>query len=151
MLKKRLLTVIMASVVALPLAAAAHSAAYKTKITYLVSTSNATKYCNGANMDSAGYAKTITKKVTRTIHSPQKLSDNDRIRGAVLLASRATNMMTVLKAEPNIIKIKGDTAYVGAIDGWAGVSIFMCAWKPLVEANLLSFPQIKKVVWQSQD
>jgi hypothetical protein len=37
-------------------------------ITYLVSTSDSTKYCNGADMDSVGYQATITQE--RTTSTP---------------------------------------------------------------------------------
>lgn len=115
-------------------------------ISYLVSTADRYKYCNGANMDSAGYRKTITKLVTQLVPK-QNLSREAFINETIKMASGRDNV--IFGSYKTVVKIKGNTAYIRPIDGWAGISIFMCAWQPLVEVNLLRFPEIKKVVWLS--
>jgi hypothetical protein len=119
----------------------------QTSVNFLVSPDVYTKYCDGANMDSIGYKKSLTKLETRVM--PGNLSAAEIAKQAVILASKASTLETVIDNEPDFIKIIGDTAYVKPIDGWAGVSIFMCAWQPLVETNLLQFSTIKKVTWMN--
>ncbi|OGY40903.1 MAG: hypothetical protein A2Y82_03470 [Candidatus Buchananbacteria bacterium RBG_13_36_9] len=115
------------------------------KIIFYTSPDPYTKYCNGADMDSAGYKNSLTK--SNTISIAGKLSRTDIIKMSVRQASKNANLETITNSEPDFLKIIGDTTYLKPIDGWAGVSIFLCAWKPLVEVNLLHFPEIKKVEW----
>lgn len=122
----------------------------KTTISFLVSTEDVSKYCNGGDMDSAGFRKTITKTLTKDAASAN-LPRNELIKQTIVAASEEENLTTITQgpAADDFLKIAGDTAYLAPIDGWAGVSIFLCAWKPLVEVNLLSFPEIKNIVWQA--
>ena len=117
-----------------------------TDIISLTSTSDSLTFCNGADMDSAGYQKTLTKKLATTIQG-ENLSLLEQLKATIIAASQAESLTDVTDMEKDFIKVTGDTAYLKPIDGWAGVSIFLCAWKPLVEANILQFPEIKKVEW----
>ncbi|MDD5340847.1 MAG: hypothetical protein PHC97_00195 [Patescibacteria group bacterium] len=117
----------------------------ETTVSFLVSPDAYTKYCNGADMDSAGYKKSLTKLETQTV--PGNLTTAEIAKEAVILASKESTLETITGNQPDFIKIVDDTAYIIPIEGWAGVSIFMCAWQPLVETNLLQFSEIKNVVW----
>lgn len=103
------------------------------------------KYCNGAEMDSAGYKNSLTEKAE--VHLSQKLSGIDLIKRTLDEAAAAEGFSPNLAADADYVKIVGDTAYLKPVDGWAGVSIFLCAWQPFVEKNLEQFSEIKKVEW----
>jgi hypothetical protein len=118
----------------------------QTNLSFLTSKDEYIKYCNGADMDSEGFRKTITKTITITIPAIN-LSREELIKQSVVAASEQAQLDTAISIDQNFLKIVGDTAYIRPIEGWAGVSIFLCAWKPLVEVNLLRFPEIKKVEW----
>jgi hypothetical protein len=113
-------------------------------ISFLTSKDEYTKYCNGADMDSEGYRKSLTELNTKIINGTN-LSKEELIKQSVIAASEQAQLDTVISNDQNFLKIVGDTAYIKPIEGWAGVSIFMCAWQPLVEVNLLRYPEIKKV------
>jgi len=119
-----------------------------TAINYILSTADNLKYCNGADMDSAGYKATITEKKTEQI-SESNLTLTQLANKTIALATQAAKINNPqLDTDPNnYIKVINDTAYVIPIEGWAGVSIFLCFWKPFVEVNLLQVPGIKNVVW----
>jgi hypothetical protein len=117
----------------------------QTTVSYLVSPDINTKYCDGVNMDSAGYKKSLTIHKTQIV--PGNLTKAEIAKQALILASKTANLTTIIDNETDFVKIVGDTAYMKPIDGWAGVSIFMCAWQPLVEANLQQFPEIKQIIW----
>src|SRR5512142_1430173 len=112
--------------------------------TVMVSAAETTKYCNGADMDSDGYRKTITVERPFT-PAAAGASDADRIR-AVLAASTSGMCKTVMTKLD--VAIKDGVARIPPIDGWAGVSITMCSCKPQVEVNLLRLPGITGVVWE---
>lgn len=112
--------------------------------TVLVSEADSTKYCNGADMDSDGYRKTITKEEPFTPAAPSA-SDADRIR-AVLAASTSNMCKTVMTGLD--VTIKDGVARIPPFGAWAGVSITMCSCKPQVEVNLLRLPGITSVVWE---
>jgi hypothetical protein len=118
----------------------------KTTISFLVSTGDKLKYCNGADMASEEFGKTITKTLTKDVPLAD-LSRNESIKQSIVAASEEESLTNIVDQGNDFLKIAGDTAYLAPIDGWAGVSIFLCAWKPLVEVNLLNFSEIKKVVW----
>ena len=118
----------------------------KVTITALVSTQDKLTFCNGADMDSEGYKKTITKKLTTTMQEANP-SLQERLKAAIIAASQAESLTDVTDMEKDFIKISGDTAYLKPVEGWAGVSIFLCAWKPLVEANIQQYPETKKIEW----
>lgn len=115
------------------------------EISFYTSDDAYTKYCNGVDMNSEGYKNSLTK--IQTISIGGILTREDIIGIAVIQASKKANLTTITAMESDFLKIIGDIAYIRPIEGWAGVSIFLCAWKPLVEVNLLQFPEIKKVEW----
>jgi len=120
----------------------------ETTISFLIPTADPLKYCNGADMDSEGFRKMITKVVTKTIPETNLTTDQLVNKTLALAAQEANiNFPQNTTDQTNYIKIIGDTAYVQPIDAWAGVSIFLCYWKPFVEVNLLYLTNIKNVVW----
>ncbi len=112
-------------------------------ITYLVSASDPAKYCNGSDMDSSGYQKTITiKKTARAKEAnPTKIQI---AKETIHLA--ATGMCRTVMDQLDMTE-KDGVVSIPPFDGWAGVSIVMCSCKPLVETNLLQIPGIVKVEW----
>lgn len=114
------------------------------EITYLASTANPNDYCDGVKFASNAFKKTITKTVHKKIIVADNITQKAIIQKTLIAAAgyppQGANQVAYLK-------IRKNTAYIKPIDGWAGVSIFMCHWKPLVEVNLLRFPEIKNIVW----
>lgn len=113
-------------------------------ITYLISKEDRTKYCNGADMDSAGYKKTIIIEATTTTTEADK-TETELIKNTIIAATAGMcqNVMKQLD-----FKVASGTAYIPPIDGWAGMSIVMCSCKPEVEVNLLRIPGIIQVIWE---
>lgn len=118
----------------------------KTTVTYFVSPNEYIKYCNGEDMDSAGYKKSITRKMSNLVEGDD-LSLEQKAKIAINEASALANLGDITSIDNNYLKISGNTAYLKPVEGWAGVSIFLCAWQPLVEVNLLQYPEIKKIIW----
>ena len=116
----------------------------KTYLTYLSSTEDPLKYCAGQNMNSDGYKKTITNKITTNIVIDSMTQTE--IAKATILA--ATSGMCKTAMEYNAIKIQNDTTYISPIDAWAGISIAMCSCRPEIEVNLLQLTGITKVVFE---
>ena len=114
-------------------------------ITYLISQEDTTKYCNGVDMDSAGYQKTITTEESTTTSeiNPTKI----QVIKTVLNAA-TTGMCNTVLSQLDITENNG-IVYIPQIEGWAGVSITMCSCKPQVEVNLLQIPGITNVVWSA--
>ncbi|MCX6739453.1 MAG: hypothetical protein NT098_05425 [Candidatus Parcubacteria bacterium] len=112
-------------------------------ITYLVSPYDTTKYCNGSDMDSTGYQKTITvERATSTTEiNPTK---KQIIKETIHVAT--TGMCQTVMDQLDITENSGVVS-VPPFDGWAGLSITMRSCKPLVETNLLRIPGITKVKW----
>lgn len=123
-----------------------------TSITYFLPTEDKLKYCNGADMDSAGFEKTITSRVEKQYYG-QFASDEALVNEALSAAAEAGGFSpNPVKDSGNAyIKLKDKTAYIAPTEGWAGVSIFLCAWKPFVETNLKQFSFIEKIVWTSTE
>ncbi|MDD2758350.1 MAG: hypothetical protein PHD72_03190 [Patescibacteria group bacterium] len=106
------------------------------------------KYCNGADMDSAGYKNSLTKMVTSSFgyfggNFSRSALINETIRRAAIEAGFSPNLADTV----GYIKVASGTAYIKPTDGWAGVSIYLCTWQPFVEKNLEQFTEIKKVDW----
>lgn len=114
-----------------------------TTISYFISPEETTKYCNGDDMDSAGYEKTITiEKSTSTAEiNPTKT----QIIKTVIDAA-TTGMCHTVLSQLDITENNGVVS-IPPIEGWAGVSITMCSCKPQVEVNLLKLPGITQVIW----
>ena len=113
-------------------------------ITYLISKEDPTKYCNGADMDSEGYRKTITTEETTTT-PPSDATAAQLVKKTIIAA---TTGMCQNVMEQFDFKVTDGTVYIPPVEGWAGVSITMCSCKPQVEVNVLRNPGIKQVVWQ---
>ncbi len=112
-------------------------------INYLISQEDAAKYCNGDNMDSIGYQKTITiskSVVTKEINSTKL----DVIKQTLSMATEGMCKSVISSLD---ITEKDGIVYIPEFDAWAGVSIVMCYCKPQIEVNLLQIPGITNVVW----
>jgi hypothetical protein len=112
-------------------------------ITYLVSTADPNKYCNGDDMDSEGFRKTITEEKPLTI-SETNPTEIQKIKSIINAAT--TGMCNTALSQLDITVSNG-TVSIPPMDGWAGISIAMCSCQPEVEVNLLRIPGITNVVW----
>lgn len=113
-------------------------------ISYLVSPEDSTKYCNGVDMNSAGYQKTITQEKT-TSTSETNLTTLQTIKKTMSLAT--TGMCRTALDQLNVTESNG-TVTIPPMEGWAGISIAMCSCKPQVEVNVLRIPGMTNVIWQ---
>lgn len=113
-------------------------------LTYVKSTDDSLTYCNGADMDSEGFKKTITDVVTTDIVT-NGMTQTELAKATVLAATSGMCNDVLKKTD---VRVEGDTAYIGQIDVWAGVSIVMCSCKPEIEVNLLRLPGVNKVVFE---
>jgi len=113
-----------------------------TTTTVLVSNQDSLKYCNGADMDSDGYRKTVV--VEKSVALPSGQTQAEHVRSVILAAT--TDMCQQVFQGLDLTVTDG-TLHIPRIDGWAGVSITMCSCRPEVEVNALRVPGIKDVVW----
>jgi hypothetical protein len=119
--------------------------ATSTVIKYLISKEDTTKYCNGADMNSDAYRKTITVEMSST--TPEtNLTEAQLAKKRAILATSGM-CQNVLRGLGDFTVSSG-TVSIPPIDGWAGVSITMCYCQPQVEVNLLRLPGITKVIWK---
>jgi hypothetical protein len=109
----------------------------------LVSTQDPAKYCNGAQMDSDGFRKTLTKE--KPISFPANATQ-DEIAKDVVVAATSGMCKQVLQQVP--IKVVNGVLRISPIDGWAGISIAMCSCKPQVEVNAVRIPGVTSVAWE---
>jgi hypothetical protein len=121
-----------------------NSTAERRVITYLFSKEEPAKYCNGADMDTDGYQKTITQIATTTT-PPGDGTEAELVKTTLGVAT--TGMCQTVMKQLDFTVASG-TVYIPQFGAWAGVSITMCSCKPQVEVNLLRMPNIKKVIWQ---
>jgi hypothetical protein len=123
-----------------------------TTISYFIPTGDKLKFCNGADMDSEGFGKTITERVEKqyygTFASDEALV-NETLAAGADAAGISPNL--VRDSKNAYIKLKDKTAYIAPTEGWAGVSIFLCSWKPFVQTNLKQFSFIEKIIWTSAE
>jgi hypothetical protein len=124
--------------------ACATSSATNKNITYLVSKEETTKYCNGADMESDGYRKTINSEVVSGISSVG-LSQTDLIKKVIALSTTGMCQQVLSGLD---IKVVNGVVSIPPVDAWAGVSIVMCSCMPQAEVNLLRLSGITKVVWE---
>ncbi len=117
-----------------------------TSIAYYILEKNNTNetFCNGADMDSVGFKAALTKKINTTV--PDNLTTEEKIIKTLSLAATA-NSFNESYTRVNEVSYKNNVVSMGPADGWAGSSIFYCAWKPFVEKNLEQFPDVKKIIW----
>jgi hypothetical protein len=111
--------------------------------TYLTSAAETTAYCDGENMDSAGYQASLTVKNTGTI-AKSNPSTEEKIRATI--DASTTGMCHTAMSQATFTE-KDGVVTISPIDAWAGASIVMCSCKPQVEANILQVPGIKQVIW----
>jgi hypothetical protein len=120
-------------------------AAKRRTMTVLVSAESPAAYCNGEQMDSDGYRKTLTRE--KPIDLPEGASDTEIVR-AVLDAATEGMCQTVMRQ----LKYRRDagTLHIPPFDGWAGVSITMCSCQPEVEVNFARILGVTRVVWDPE-
>ena len=114
--------------------------------TYLTSPAETTAYCDGENMDSAGYRASLT--VTNTGIIPKSNPTTEEIIRATIDAS-TTGMCHTVMSQTTFTE-KDGIVTISPIDAWAGVSITMCSCKPQVEVNILQIPGMKQVIWSER-
>ena len=122
----------------------------KTDVSVYLPAASYEDYCNGEKMDSEGYKKTLTDKETITIDKAN-LTPKQLMTETLVAAANNAGYYITNNIDEKYFKVIGDTAYIQPIEGWAGVSIFLCYWKPLIEVNLMQFPEIKKVEWVTDE
>jgi Na+/H+-dicarboxylate symporter len=81
-------------------------------LTYLTSTKDPLQYCNGDEMNSDEYKKTITNKITTNIVI-DKMTQNEIVK-ATILAATSGMCHTVMKETD--IQIENETAYISPIE-----------------------------------
>ena len=117
-------------------------------ITYYLLNKPATNntFCDGATMDSVGYKTALTKKITQTV--PGTFTSEDKIKTTLGLAAEAQAFNAVYTRTASTTFANGIVT-MHSENGWAGSSIFYCAWKPFVEKNLAQFPEVKEIKWET--
>jgi len=115
-------------------------------MTVLVSAESSSVYCNGEQMDSAGYRKTLTREKPIEI-PPEGASDTDTVRAVVDAATEGMCQTVMHQLE---YKNEAGTLHIPPFDAWAGVSIAMCSCQPEVEVNFARIPGVKRVVWDGE-
>lgn len=111
--------------------------------TILVSSAESTKFCNGDDMDSDGFRKTIT--VEKSITLPENQTPSERAKSIVVASAQGMCQQVLQSLD---ITVSSGTVTIPPIDGWAGISIAFCSCKPLVEVNALRIPGISNVQWE---
>lgn len=104
-------------------------------------------FCDGENMDSAGYKAALTKKITQIV--PGSLTTEEKIKTTLSLAVADSGSFSENYARTASTTFENGIITMHSADGWAGSSIFYCSWKPFVEKNLEQFPEIKEIKWVS--
>lgn len=113
-------------------------------LTYLSSTEDTLQYCDGENMDSDWYKKTITNQnTTNTIIN--EMTQNELAKATILAA---TSGMCKTVMEENNITVENGIAYIDPIDWSAGISIVMCSCQPEIEVNLLQLSGVNEVIFK---
>ncbi len=103
-------------------------------------------FCNGADMDEVGFKAALTKQINVTV--PGNLTIEERIIKTLSLAAVA-NSFESSYARVDEVAYKNNVVSMGPANGWAGSSIFYCAWKPFVEKNLEQFSDVKEIIWDA--
>jgi len=101
------------------------------------STAEKTKFCNGDDMDSAGYAKTINEQAA--FPYPNRLKPGSAISYLVNAGADYVGRTVFLPASfvktCNLnLEMMSRTCLIGG--GWAGISIEMCTCEPFLDYNL---------------
>ena len=101
-------------------------------------------FCDGVIMDSAGYKTALTKKITQT--TSVTLTTEEKIKTTLGLAAEAQTFNADYTRTASTT-FAGGVVTMHSANGWAGSSIFYCAWKPFVEKNLTQFPEVTEIQW----
>lgn len=101
-------------------------------------------YCDGATMKSAEYKNALTRTIFESV--PGTFTLEEKIKATLTVAADAQLFNKQYTLVSNTTYNKGVVTMHSA-DGWAGSSIFYCAWKPFVEKNLEQFSEVKTIVW----
>lgn len=121
------------------------------KVVSYTSERPSTDFCNGDQMDSAAYKQALTKRTIGTI-TPSGYIDQD-IRNVLFFAlvnSEFANNQNTRVASTTYDRATGIVTMRPA-GGWAGSSIFMCAWKPFVEKQLEQFSkEVLQIKWEPE-
>jgi len=115
-------------------------------MTVVLSSETSTKYCNGEQMDSAGYKKTLTREKPLEL-PPEGASTSELVRAVVNAATEGMCQTVMSQLE---YRNEGGTLHIPPFDAWAGVSITMCACQPEVELNFVRIPGVSRVVWDEE-
>ena len=115
-------------------------------MTVLVSPASPSDYCNGEQMDSDGYRKTLT--VGKRVALPPADAGATKVVRAVVDAATEGMCQTVMSQLE--YRLEGSTLHIPPFDAWAGVSITMCSCQPEVEVNLARIPGVERVVWDGE-
>ncbi len=116
-----------------------------TTTTYLVSKQNPLLFCNGEQMYSYGYRKTV---VTEVVTSSVMLGDT-LAEQAHTVAVLATSGQCQQALQQLPFSEENGTIHIPPIDAWAGISIALCSCRPQVEVNILRLPGVTNVKWDS--
>lgn len=119
-----------------------------TLITYYLLNPLSMKFCNGVNMNSAGYKAALTQKKTQNVMGD--LAIEQKIQVTLRVAAEAAQFNTAYTRTASTTFANG-TATMHSANGWAGSSIFYCAWKPFVEKNLAQFPEVTNIKWETDN
>jgi hypothetical protein len=119
------------------------SATKARSMTVLVSNEPASTYCNGAQMDSAGYRRTLTQEKPLEL-PPEGASETTLVRAVVDAATEGMCRTVMRQLE---YREDGGTLHIPPLDAWAGISITMCSCRPAVELNFARIPGVARVVW----
>jgi hypothetical protein len=114
------------------------------------STAEKTKFCNGDDMDSAGYAKTINEQaafpLSESLKTPEAQFSYLVNAGADYVGEPYSCPASFVKDLQ--FKFRNDVAYLfNPGGGWAGISIEMCTCEPFLDYNLSRSFGITKTSW----
>ena len=116
-----------------------------TVVTYYLLPDGSPSFCDGMNMDSIGYKAALTKKVTQIV--PGSLTTEEKIKATLRLAVADSGSFGENYALTANTTFENGIVTMHSANGWAGSSIFYCAWKPFVEKNLEQFTEVKEIKW----
>jgi hypothetical protein len=111
-----------------------------------------TNFCDGDNMDSAGYAKTIDKDVSLPLAEWIKTNESEF---SYLLQAGSDYVGESYSCPDSFVKdlqfkFRNNVAYVfNPGGGWAGISIAMCTCEPFLDYNLSRTFGMTKTTWVS--
>ena len=115
-------------------------------IPIVISSYSPYEFCNGNQMKPDQWMKTITLTQIKPVRKFW-ISRQMQLNLSVLYAASAMHLAKY-DLIPHITLSRG-IAYVDPVEGFAGVSIWMCQYKPVIEKNIKQYPYVHHIVWQS--